>query len=91
MNKTSIFIEKSTKRLCIELPPACINVRIQFLNDHAIISKPIELWPTEKALMGYIASKWKPLSHFDLQLGSKIFFVVIVSTIDDKDKLMDGG
>jgi hypothetical protein len=41
--------------------------------------------------MGWIATKWKSKSHFDIQLGSKGFFTIIFSRLEDKDRIMDGG
>jgi len=57
--------------------------RIQYMKDHALIAKFIGIWPTEKALIGWIQSHWKPKGHYDLQLGSKGFFTIIFFNIED--------
>ena len=48
-------------------------------------------WPTEQTLRGWIATKWKPKVHFDLQLGSKGFFPIIFHHFDDKSRVEEGG
>ena len=55
----------------IELPGDKIDERIQFMKDHALIGKFIGFWPTERALYGWIAAKWKPKGDVTLQLGPK--------------------
>lgn len=40
------------------------------MKDHALIKKFIWFWPTEKALQGWIAVKWKPKGHINLKLGT---------------------
>ena len=61
------------------------------MKDHAIICKFIGIWPTERAPIYWINTKWKPKAHFDLQLGSKGFFTVIFSDLEDKESIMEGG
>ena len=56
----------ATERHKIELPSHRINVQIQYMKDHALIGKFIGYWPTEKALQGWITSKWKPKGHVTL-------------------------
>ena len=57
----------------------------------AIICKFMGLWPTEKALQMWIKYHWKPKGSIDLHLGSKGFFTVVFSNIEDKDKIFEGG
>ena len=54
------------------------NIRetIQFMMDHALIGKFIGLQLSEKALLWWINSTWKPKGHYDLHLGSKGFLTV---------------
>ena len=40
----------ATDRPKVEFPSHRINARIQFMRDHALISKFIGIWPIEKAL-----------------------------------------
>ena len=75
----------------IELPSQRINTQIQFMRDHALIGKFIGLWPTEKALHGWIAAKWKPKGHITLQLGPKGFFTAIFNCLEDRNRVLDGG
>jgi len=66
----------------IELPSQRINTQIQFMRDHALIGKFIGLWPSEKALHGWIAAKWKPKGDITLQLGPKCFFTAIFNCLE---------
>ena len=47
--------------------------QIHFMSNHAQIGKFIGIKPSEKALIWWINSSWKPKGHFDLHLGSKGF------------------
>ena len=75
----------------IDLPSHRINAQIQFMKDHALIGKFVGFWPTEKALHGWIKSKWKPKGQITLQLGPKGFFTAIFTCLEDKSRIMDGG
>jgi len=48
------------------------------------------LWPMEKALHVCIKNHWKPKGDIDLHLGSKGFFTVVFTNIEDKDKVLEG-
>lgn len=61
------------------------------MRDHALIGKFLGLWPTKKALQGWIASKWKPKGQVTLQLGPKGFFTAIFHCLEDKTRIFDGG
>lgn len=81
----------AAERPKIELPSQEINERMQYMKDHALIGKFIGFWPTEKALYGWIAAKWKSKGHITLQLGPKGFFTVIFLCLEDKFRIMDEG
>ena len=61
------------------------------MQDHALIRKFVGLQPSEKALVWWINSTWKPKGHFDLQLGSKGFFTIVFFNTEDRNRVMDGG
>ena len=61
------------------------------MKDHAIIGKFIGFWPTERALNGWIAAKWKPKGDVTLQLGPKGFFTAIFFCLEDKYRILGGG
>jgi len=84
-------IPKAAERIKVELPSHRINGEIQFMRDHALIGKFLGFWPTEKALQGWIASKWKPKGQVTLQLGPKGFFTAIFHCIEDKMRIFEGG
>jgi len=75
----------------IELPSHRFNAQIQYVKDHALIGKFIGFWPTEKALQGWITSKWKPKGHVTLQLGPKGFFTATFNCLEDRNMVLDGG
>ena len=58
---------------------ANIKEKIQFMADHALIGKFIGLQPSEKDLIWWINSTWKPKGHYDLHLGSKGFLLFPLS------------
>lgn len=84
-------IPKAAESIKIELPSHIINEEIQFMQDHALIGKFLGFWPTERALNGWIASKWKPKGQVTLQLGPKGFFTAIFNCIEDKTRIFEGG
>jgi len=88
---SSTCIPKATERIKVELPSHRINGEIQFLKDHALIGKFLGFWPTEKALHGWIDSKWKPKGQISLMIGPKGFFTVIFYCLEDKTRVFEGG
>lgn len=84
-------IPKTSKRTKIDLPSHRINSQIQYMRDHALIGKFLGLWPTEKALQGWIASKRKPKGQVTLQLGPKGFLTAIFNCLEDRTHIFEGG
>lgn len=84
-------IPKAKERIKVELPSHHINGEIQYLKDHALIGKFLGFWPTEKALHGWIESKWKPKGQVSLLLGPKGFFTAIFHFLEDKTRVFEGG
>jgi len=92
--------DKNQKGPC--KPKAKINPRVVLNNlelqayrenmqTYAIICKFMGLWPIEKALQSWIRYHWKPKGSIDLHLGSKGFFTVVFTNIEDKDRVFEGG
>jgi hypothetical protein len=44
---------------------------IQYMKDHTVIGKFMGIWPSEKALMVWIKSRWKVKGDISLKLGPK--------------------
>ena len=65
----------------------------QYMDDYALVRKFLGLWPSEHELVKWIHQWWKPKGHYDLQLGSKGFFSIILHNLEDKNKncIFDGG
>ena len=61
------------------------------MKDHVIICKFIAIWPTKRALIYCIKTRWKSNAHFDMKLGSKGFFTMIFSDLKDKESIKEGG
>ena len=61
------------------------------MSDHDLIGKFIGIQPSEKALLWWINSTWKPKGHYDLHLGSKGFFIVSFISQEDQNRIIDGG
>lgn len=45
----------------------------------------------KKALHAWIRYQWKPKGQINLHLGSKGFFIVVFTSLEDKDKVFEGG
>jgi hypothetical protein len=63
----------------------------QYMQDNALIGKFLGLWPSERELIKWIQYWWRPKGHYDLQLGSKGFFMIIFHNLEDRNRIFDGG
>jgi hypothetical protein len=63
----------------------------QYMRDFALIGNFLGLWPSEKDLVKCIQHWWKPKGHYDLQLGSKGFFNIILHNLQDINRIFKGG
>jgi hypothetical protein len=63
----------------------------QYMRDNALVGKFLGLWPSERDLVKWIQYWWKPKGHYDLQLGSKGFFTIILHNLEDRNHIFDGG
>lgn len=63
----------------------------EHMGTYAIICKFMRLSPTEKELQSWIKCHWKPKRSIDLHLGSKGFFTVVFTNIEDNDRVFEGG
>jgi hypothetical protein len=63
----------------------------QYMRDNALVGKFLGLWPSERDLVKWIQYWWKPKGHYDLQLGSKGFFTIILHNLEDRNRIFDGG
>lgn len=61
------------------------------MKTYAIICKFMGLWSTEKALKTWIKYHRKPKGSIELHLGSKGFFTMVFTSIEDKDRVFEGG
>lgn len=84
-------IPKAAEPIKVDLPSHRINGEIQYMQEHALIGKFLGFWPTERALQGWIASKWKPKGQITLQLGPKGFFTAIFHCVEDRVRIFEGG
>jgi len=88
-SSTCRLVAKERSR--IELPGDIIDKRIEYMTEHALIGKFIGFCPTERALYGWIAAKWRPKGDVTLQLGPKGFFTAIFVCLEDKYRVLEGG
>jgi hypothetical protein len=61
------------------------------MKEHALIGKFLGLWPAERDLHKWIKHWWNPKGDYELQLGSKGFFTIILYNLEDKDRIFEGG
>jgi hypothetical protein len=55
-----------------------------------LVRNVLGLWPSEKDIAKWIQHWWKPKGHYDLHLGSKGFFTIILHNLEDKNKIFEG-
>jgi hypothetical protein len=63
----------------------------KYMRDYALVGKFLGLWPSERDLIKWIQHWWKPKGHYELQLGSKGFFTIILHNLEDRNHIFDGG
>ena len=68
-----------------------IRDKIKLWKEKALIGKFVGVWPKEKDLVRWIQSTWKPKGHYDIQLGAKGFFTIILFNQEDRDRILEGG
>ena len=64
---------------------------IQYMKEHALIDKFFRIWPTEKTLVWWINTTWKPQGNCDLQLEEKGFFMIIFFNEEERNRIFDNG
>ena len=64
---------------------------INYMKERALIRKFVRFWPTDKTLVWWINTTWKPQGHYDLQLGAKGFFMVIFFNEENRTRNFEGG
>jgi len=84
-------IPQVTQALKYVISSPRIEVQKQYMRDHALVGKFLGLWPSERDLIKWIQYWWKLRGHYDLQLGSKGFFMIILHNLEDRNRIFDGG
>ena len=64
---------------------------INYMKERALIRKFVRFWPTDKTLVWWINTTWKPQGLYDMQLGEKGFFIVIFFNEEDKTRIFETG
>lgn len=60
------------------------------MTEHAVIWKFMGIWLTERVLHVRIRSHWKLMGEITFHLGSKGFFTVVFTSLEDKDRVFEG-
>lgn len=81
----------ATKKPQVFFPSERINARIQYMRDHALISKFVGIWPTKRALRAWISAVWHPKGDISLHLGLKGFFTTVFNCLEDRTRILEGG
>lgn len=63
----------------------------EHMAEHAIICKFMGIWPSERTLCQWIKQQWRPKGDVQLHLGAKGFFTVVFTSLEDKDRVFEGG
>ena len=82
---------KETKITEIIIQEPNIEVYREYMKEHVVICKFMGIWPSKRALKGWIQAKYNPRGAIELQLGSKGFFTVVFALLEDKDRIFEGG
>lgn len=82
---------KNTDNLRVVITDPEIQAYRDHMADHAVICKFMGIWPSERTLYQWIRQQWKPRGDVKLHLGSKGFFTVVFSNLEDKDIIFYGG
>ena len=59
-------VPKSNSVPQLQIKSDRVREEIQYMKERAHIGKFVGIWPTEKMLVGWINSTWKPQGHYDL-------------------------
>ena len=73
------------------MPPSRINTHIEYMKTYVLIGTFMGIWATEKYLLHWITANWRPKAHLDIQLGSKGFFTIIFTLLEERDHVLEGG
>lgn len=82
---------KKTNNLRVVITDPKIQAYREHMAEHAVISKFMGIWPSERTLCHWIRQHWKPRGDVKLHLGAKGFFTVVFSNLEDKDRIFEGG
>jgi hypothetical protein len=84
-------LAKTVENLRYEVTSPLVGDYIQYMTNHALIGKFMGIWPTEKALLVWIKSKWKVKGEISLKLRSKGFFTTVFTCSEDRNQIFDEG
>lgn len=82
---------KKTESLRVTISDPDIQNYREHMAEQAIICRFMGIWPTERALCQWIRQVWKPKGDVQLHLGARGFFTVVFTSIEDKDRVFEGG
>jgi hypothetical protein len=84
-------LAKMVENLRYEVTSPLVGDYIQYMKDHAVIGKFMGIWPSKKALLVWIKSRWKVKGDISLKLGSKGFFTTIFTCSEDRNRIFNEG
>lgn len=90
-NMTGFCKPRSTITPQFVLSNSVLQVHMDHMAAYVVICKFMGIWPTEKALHAWIKKHWKPKGEINLHLGSKGFFTIVFTDLEDKDRVFEGG
>jgi len=88
---TGLYKPKSTITSQVVLSDPTLQVHRDHMTTYAVICKFMGIWPMEKALHAWIKNNEEAKGEINLPLGSKGFFTVVFTNLEDKDKVFKGG
>jgi len=62
-----------------------IEYQKQYMRDYALVGKFLGILPSERDLVKWIHHWWRPKRNYEIQLGSKGFFTIILHNLEDQN------
>eukprot|EP00253_Pinus_taeda_P024056 PITA_24056 len=94
-NRTSVNSRtckpKKKDSLRVTITDLEIQAYSKHMAEHDIICKFMGIWPSERTLCQWIRQQWNPKGDVQLHLGAKGFFTVVFTSLEDKDRVFEGG
>lgn len=91
MSPIGVYKPKSTIICRVVLSDPTLQVHRDHMAEYVVICKFMGIWLMEKSFHAWIRNHWKRKGEINLHHGSKGFFMVVFTILEDKDRVFEGG